>query len=519
MKKNLYAFLALSLALASCTKSELDISSAGDNTVDCITKSENAEYLYHEETGLLLKNQEDPYRIQDESKATHFAVEFFPKTLDEYSFLSSLSADGISTSFVPFGYTPVCNITKDEASQYKAFPREVKYSVPITSRLDNHRGDGDDIETPLPDDSPLPIIYALWPIGKEIPDGIDYEKRYLVSLPPRIEGPVQQITLPIKIDTYDTKLTSYVPMGVIKVRLTRGSYTADFYTTANGTFNIRPLMLDTSFTLSEIEQFNVSVIYETQSYKVSRDNYTTPIQKSLGTVYSLWGSMNYGTYSTYTAHQTSTTTECEVFRAANYYYYDSHDFSALRLSSENGRIIHVLTPVNTTDYAETLFYSNDIPTIRVYNSPSYSDDNYCVGSVMHELGHVHMFYKRGGYSQYFAVAKLLRESFASYVGWNVGEEYYTSKGYVLMSGTFLNWDHRQYWAPHSSDYYSPIFVDLTDDYNQYNLTDTITGVPASVIDNMGAQCTSVLQCKTHMSNYVGTYLTSSELNLYYSYYL
>ena len=88
-----------------------------------------------------------------------------------------------------------------------------------------------------------------------------------------------------------------------------------------------------------------------------------------------------------------------------------------------------------------------------------------------------------------------------------------------MSGTFLNWDHRQYWAPHSSDYYSPIFVDLTDDYNQYNLTDTITGVPASVIDNMGAQCTSVLQCKTHMSNYVGTYLTSSELNLYYSYYL
>ena len=520
MNKVFYSFVTLSLALVSCTKSELDNPSPKrDYTQEAITKSAGVEYLYHEETGLLLKNQEDPYRTLDESKATHYAIEFFPKNLEEYWFLSDLSSDGISISFVPFGYTPVCNVSKAEAGQYKAFPRKVNYTIPHTSRLTNHNEERGGKNVPLPEDSPLPIIYALWPIGKELPNGIEYEKRYLVSIPARIEGPAQQITLPIKIDTYDSKLLSYVPMGVIKVRLTRGSYTADFYTTANGTYNIRPLMLDTSFTLSEIEQFNVSVIYETQSYKVSRDNYTTPIQKSLGTIYSLWGSMNYGTYSTYTTHQTSTTTECEVFRAANYYYYGSHDFSTLRLSSENGRIIHVLTPVNTSDYAETLFYPNDIPTIRVYNNPIFSDDNNCIGSVIHELGHAHMFYIRGGYSQYFAVDNLLRESFASYVGWNVGDEYYTSKGYVLLPGSYLNWQNRQEWVPHTGDNYSPIFVDLTDDYNQPNLTDTITGVPASVINLMGVQYTTVSQCKTHMSYYVGTYLTTSELNLYFSYYL
>ena len=519
MKKILYAFGVLSLTLVSCTKNKLDISSPGDNPVECITKSVNAEYLYHEETGLLLKKQEDPYRIQDESQATHFAIEFYPKTLDEYSFLSRLSSDGISTSFVPFGYAPVCNISKAEASQYKAFPREVKNSVPLSSRLNNHREDGVGIDIPLPEDSPLPIIYTLWPIGKEMPDGIDYEKRYMVSLPARIEDPVEQITLPIKVDTYDTKLASYVPMGAITVRLTRGSYSVDFYTSTDGTFNIRPLMLERSFTFAEIEQFNVSVIYKTPSYIVSRDNYVTPIQKSLGTVYSLWGSMHSGTYSTYTTHQSSTTTECEVFRSANFYYHNNHAFSSLRLSSENERIIHVLTPVSTTNFAVTYTYPNDIPTIYVYNKPEYSVDNNCIGSVIHELGHVHHFYIRGGYSQFNDVADLLKESFASYIGWSVGEQYYTSKGYALSYGEHLNWQHRQEWTPNSGNIYSPLFVDLTDDYNQANLTDTITGVPASVVNDMGTQCTTILQCKNHMSNYVGTYLTTSELNLYFSYYL
>ena len=520
MKIVFYSFLTLSLALASCSKSELDSPSPKrDYTQEAITKSAGVEYLYHEETGLLLKNQEDPYRTLDESKATDYAIEFFPKSLEEYWFLSDLSYDGISTSFVPFGYTPVCNMSKAEAGQYKAFPRKVNYTIPHTSKLTNHNEERGGIDVPLPEDSPLPIIYALWPVGKELPEGIEYQKRYWVSLPARIEGPVQQITLPIKIDTYDSKLLSYVPMGVIKVRLTRGSYTADFYTTANGTFNIRPLMLDTSFTLSEIEQFNVSVIYETELYKVSRDSYVTPIQKSLGTVYSLWGSMHYGSFPTYTTHQSSTTTECEVFRAANYYYYGSHAFSSLRLSSENGRIIHVNTPVNTTDYAVTHTYSNDIPTIYVYNNPAYSVDNDCVGSVIHELGHVHHYYIRGGFSQFHAVADLLQESFASYIGWSVGEQYYISKGYVLSYGEHLNWQHRPSWTPYSGYIYSPLFVDLTDDYNQADLTDTITGVPASVVNNMGAQCTTIYQCKNHMSNYVGTYLTTSELNLYFSYYL
>lgn len=505
-------------ALVSCTRIDQSCySSEGDLSWEGITKSCDVEYLYHENTGLLLQSQEDPYRTLDNTKATHMAVEFLPKNLEEYLFLTELSSEGVTTSLIPFGYAPVRNASESDLNNYRAYSGGIKYHIQYRSLSNDQHKEESCFSREESHVSPLPIVYALWPVNKKLPQEIDHEIRYMVSIPKRIEDPVQQIILPLKIDTQDSFLASFVPMGMIKVRLSRGSFTADFYTTASGSLNIRPLMLNTPLTLSEIEQMNVSVVFQSEFYTVSRNDNITPIQKSLGTVYSLWGSMNYGTYPTYTSHLTSTTNECEVYRAANYYYCGSHAFSSLKLSSESGRIIH--SSSITSGLASTFLYSNDVPTIYVYNNPDYAADNNCIGSVIHELGHVHHYYRRGGYNQFNQVSDLLQESFASYVGWSVGEQYYISKGYVIPYGEHLNWQHRQDWIPHSGDNYSPLFVDLTDDYNQSILIDAISGVPASIVDDMGAQCTSILQCKTHMSNYIGLYLTTTQLNTYFSYYL
>lgn len=106
------------------------------------------------------------------------------------------------------------------------------------------------------------------------------------------------------------------------------------------------------------------------------------------------------------------------------------------------------------------------------------------------------------------------------MGWNIGEQYYYSKGYVKpYYWAQINQQGCQEWSPTDTTSYTPLYVDLTDDYNQANIVDTIEGVPASVINNMGTYATSLVFCKTYLYSFVGTYFTAAELNAYFDYYL
>ena len=529
MKKSIFLGVLIPSLFIQCSKSDvlLPLDSHCEridnhNFIDTKTVSCN-ELLFHESTGYLIQAKEDPFAAREGDSITHRAVEFYPKDLEEYLYLTSLPED-VMIDFFPFGFIPIREIDEEESREFDSYPQSNHHIISHYT-LDSHDSESFScLKGSLPEDSILPVIYATWPVNREIPETIEHLVRYNISLPSKTNhegnskyGPIGQIILPLKIKNYDSFLGSNIPMGRMKVRLSYGSFHCDVYTNSNGLVNISPLMFAYDLSLSDIESMLVAVVYQSFYFTVSRNTAITPIQKVLGTVLSMWGTMTLSTtYPTYTTHQSSATNECEIFRASEYYFNGDHDFANLTSVSEQGRIVHAST--ETTGYAVTYFYSNNVPTIYVYDN--YSTPNDCIGSVLHEFGHVHHYYSRGGYSQFLLVDDLICESFASYVGWSIGENYYVSKGFVKPYNSYaINWQNRQGWTPSSGSNYSPLFVDLTDDYDQYALTDNITGVPASIIDAMVTSATNASQCKAYMSSYIGTYLSYADWNTYFNYYL
>ena len=138
---------------------------------------------------------------------------------------------------------------------------------------------------------------------------------------------------------------------------------------------------------------------------------------------------------------------------------------------------------NSTDNGA--FWSNAItsPYIDIKISSIFSDPRY-VSTLLHELGHFNHYQMNGGYTDYYDVHSLIKESYADYVSWYLSKAYYTA----INAGTYNSyWDYylqspNQYWQKTSTSCYTPLFIDLVDDYNQrvdgtnYN-NDQISGVP------------------------------------------
>lgn len=524
----LLSFLIIIFIFQSCATSDYiseDSKQLESSTSTKLVTKSSSSIFYHEDTGFLIQEQGDPFIAREGSIVTHKAIEFHPKNLKEYKELISYS-DSVFVSFFPFGFSPVREVSDDERCNYLPFPSEEKYYISHSQFCEDSPQNNNRMSGSLPDDSMLPYLYVVWPVDLTIPQDIEHFVRYDVSMPSkkgndhkvsRFEG-TGQISLPIKIDTYDDDyLFTYVPMEGIKVRVSYGSFYCDYYMNSNGSATIQPLMFNDELTLAEIAQLQVYVIYQTPKFTVSRNTAIIPIQKYLGTVSSLWGPMSYNTtYPTYVSHQSSGTNECDVFQGARYYHYGNHSFSSLISSSEHGIIIHASTE-HHIEPSKTFIYPNNEydPTIYVYDE--FVSISECIASVNHELGHVHHYY---AHPSFFQVDSLIVESFASYVGWYVGEQYYLSKGFVKPNpGYIINRQSRQSWEPYSTDKYTPLFVDLTDNYNQANLNDTISDVPVSVINGMITTCSTVNGCMSYLLTYSGTYYTSSELISHFGYYL
>ena len=162
--------------------------------------------------------------------------------------------------------------------------------------------------------------------------------------------------------------------------------------------------------------------------------------------------------------------------------------------------------------------------ITIYNN--HPDDMYkCVSVLMHELGHFVHYGERGGYRMFTKVHDLITESFASYVGWLLGNKFYTDKGYTGNLNVIGN-QSRQTWHKGMTgtiSHYSPLFVDLVDDFNQGSLnskypTDRIENVPNSLISIIAEEDYDWNELKSRLQNYVGTYYTEQDLTTYLSNY-
>jgi hypothetical protein len=127
-----------------------------------------------------------------------------------------------------------------------------------------------------------------------------------------------------------------------------------------------------------------------------------------------------------------------------------------------------------------------------------------MGTVFHELGHFVHFRERGGYSSMSKTDRFLQESFASYAGWYLTERYYRELGYQKGPGEDISGQARQTsWRSTTSGdwgYYSPLFVDLIDDFNQsgygaaYN-DDRGRGTPPATLMRIAKESADWASCK------------------------
>jgi hypothetical protein len=237
---------------------------------------------------------------------------------------------------------------------------------------------------------------------------------------------------------------------------------------------------------------------------------------SLGTVASNWN-----TQSEVFIYPESVFPVYETHRAVNYFYVGTH--SVPKFHYEEGIRFRVTDEQNPDVNGYFHYSSNNMPYITVYNNHGINEHR-TIGTVLHELGHFAHFGQRGeytgsAYSGFLNVYNLFKESYASYVGWYLGEEYYSTLGWIKSYlEENITGQSRQAWMKTSQitgAYYSPLYVDLIDNYNQadtdssYNW-DSISQVPHAIINEMAAECTNWSSVKLYLDMYCGIYYTVTE---------
>lgn len=472
-------------------------------------------YCYHSGTDLVLQAYDlfsDPniHRLDEHfSESTHLGVKFFPGSFEQQRYLSNL--ESISISFIPFGYSPV------SPKQQEGLDRE---TLPVFPEINPYTVDTKGYKNTESEYNPkiggiirLPIVYALWPKEIPIPEDIEYEICFEAKLPGGADtkttrGPGWDYGYNASFKTYDSLLSSYVPLRKLRVDLSYGIYSGTAYTNSQGFVTLSPQIVGLS--VDHYSDLSVIVVLDTADWIISRDTSSTPIHQVIGTTGELWSTpFNGGTHN---ENLISITTEYEIHRAVDYYFNSSHSLSGNIAIGERGKgtIIHAMN--NPGSYmAFTLYDSSMEPFIIVYNG--YSSQNDCIASVLHELGHIRLLIHKG-YNIHESCTNALQESHASFVGWYLGNSYYTSKGFIIPNAGYeISYQGRQDWMPGYGNY-TPFFVDLNDDYNQSAINDPISGYLPNYVDYLALTYNSITDCGT----YLYSLYPSDDLSDYLLYY-
>ena len=490
---------------------------------------------------IMTKSLADEFVNTKELKATHYALRIYPKNQEEQWKLEFKEED-ISVGYFPFDYVvlPDNIINKStilNKNEKQFYPEERRYTVTY-----------DDYETDAGMEEPItiamPVLYVVWPIDKPLPKELDYEIDYEVFLPQKIiqaknitlssnaiqilEREAIQLALGTSTQTksvtrastrrsgrifcYDTFAHynnlfygSYLPLGNLYLQFKLGSNIWSLYTGVEGDFN-------TLFEIPDEAQLTYQLKHPKWNLSCMLEGAPIPIGFFSGTVCSNigreWGNGDFFLTSYYN--------EMACHRALNYYYNVLHLLT--RITYENPGINVIIYAASNNAINGSFSYSNrNRPYISIYNNNTQNHNN-VIGTMLHELGHLTHFGLRNGYNNYRNVPNLIKESFASFVGWYMVEGYYSKYGYVKPHPSIdITGNSRQFWTMTSSSFYTPLFVDLMDDYDQSLVSNTyvmdqVRGVPPFVIESAVRQAADWNSCRNILRSYIGTYYTEEQIN-------
>ena len=477
---------------------------------------DSSPLFYHSGLQQYLKKSNDEIitkGLSDDINATHIAVKFYPNSFEQQQFLANTQSASIS--YIPFGYelSPSDVKTKSGIPEYPEIsPYCFKYDGPVS--IDRIEGVHSYSELSFAERQvPLPIMYAHWPMEVPLPEDVDYTIIDTVALS-NDSGTITMMGFPLRLTTYDSLLDAEVPLRNVKVRSTFNSSSIDRYTDSDGFILISPRVNDISD--KDLKNGTITLILESTNWTITSGNTTTtPIHIPLGRVGFLWLQINNPSQLNYSI--SSDTYEIEAHRAIDYYFNSEHSLSDGITPYDSGTLIHVM-PEASNEYLGLAWPHNKV--IELYNS-GYPQQKF-MSTLFHEQGHIRHYGKTTSFSQ---VTSFIKESYASFIGWTVGEEYYTSKGYIKPSPSYqINQQGRQTWTSNSDLYnYSPLLVDLIDSYNQHTtnssyVNDRISYTPYSVVENMALESHNIQECFEYLDYYVNTYFTQEDLLLMKEYY-
>ena len=505
-------------------------------------------------------------------KPTHYALRIYPRNEDEQWRVEMM--EDISVAYAPFNYSSltaeeverVLQTRSEISSPFEVSPYTVTYKDYVAT-------DGGSIG---PRTFQLPILYAVWPLEKSLPDDLEYVIDYEVFLPYNASLPTRSAealnvleskavvealgymaiipastdltrALPPERETYanfsgqllayDNTIGRNVPVASLGLRASLGSKMSNVgVTDSNGRFTIRFAASNMpridvnhygSITVSLNVNYADHAVTASPKWRITNENSTNLASVSMNAVVSDMG---------VPATILPVSSKNAMQRAANYFFNTQTYFPKPYLSDWI-RIIANPNPNSTPDgnYTGGVFYfpnsgsSNNSNTfIEIWNNSTPDAD--VVGSMLHELGHFAHYWNNN--SRYRNTLRFIKEAFSSYSGWYLTHEYYRSLGRPIYSDEDItshglyDGQSQQMWDKTSSRIYTPLLVDLTDNYNQrayygyFNPADfpndNLKDVPASVIWNIIINSQDWTQFKTKLQSYSGTgtgkYYTLADYN-------
>jgi hypothetical protein len=458
-------------------------------------------------------------------KPTHYALRIYPKTEEEQWRVETMEEVGVE--YAPLDYS---GLTEAEVALVPQARRKIPSPFeksPYTVTYD-HTGSTDGGPTG-PVTYHLPILYVVWPVEKPLPDDLEYRMDHEVFLPykapatrsaeylsileieaialaaesgtahviPMKRGAAREITGVLK--TYDDVLKKNVPLANVTVRLRMGGAYSETCTDASGHFSIRRPV---SFGGGPILHLLSFVFRDPQGrWKISAEDSSIPVLSMNVAVPGTPGSYSCGEIVVPPGeHQ-----ENEIHRAVNYFYNDQNVFP--RYYPPTGLLITARSDydwsssgwMNITIHRDpqgNILLDKTLSTLHIGIFNNGRSDSDVIQTTLHEIGHA--VHSLNSPDRWVETNSFLKESIASYVGWYLAQEYYKSLGRVSTGGnpSLVSNQARQDWTKttnstfggyYNNGWYSPLFVDLTDDYNQKTSpsssrpNDNISGISAPAV--------------------------------------
>ena len=524
--------------LCGCTRVLDVVTDNKDSSICKMTKTtliKDDEYFYYDGRPFIEINE--PFRIEDMADSLNNFV--FEKYGNNGSYVS-LKPTHYAIKIIFNNLNQIDAILKDSSLFFQQHPfnlKPVPFENSLNSRVRSNNAEAhwdysDDIveecEIALGNACPIVLkpLYLFWPVSRPFPEGMDCTVCYEAFVPGAynpsrgefdseliqewVNGYLHhdRMVYMLKFKVYDTCLNLYKPIG---------NFTVSYW--SSGDLCLLTVPSSGQITIYDVPNSNSSLTlsFYTSDFAIREGLTSNVYALSTGPLsnYGSGGFCNINLPANF---------YLDVYQSARYYYTGNSDIlnQITRINNSNSFFsIHACDFTHVNGYLGVFYPSN--PHVEIYNPYSYPSNDVSsrvFGTVLHELWHATHYYMMTP-SDYSSVHSFIKESFASYFGWYNVFNYYSS---VILNHQGVNsicTQGRQSWTPTTTvnANYTPLFIDLFDDYNQAALVDDVSYIACDNIYDMVCQSFSFNDIVNELDTLVlGGYLTTIQRDTIYNNY-